>query len=211
MFGAIPLLFWQTTGGGSGSYTLTAAVGGFSVGGATTTLKAARLLSAALGNYTLAGPATGLQTGRKLTAVVGGFTLNGVTTGLLAGRKLITSVGNFNFSGVNVNLIYTPVGSHVMPASVGSFTLAGPTTLFTTARRLTAGVGNFNLTGVTVTLTAGTAVAEVPDYLFGQEPDAQSILGIDLHFRDDSTGDTLTIQLTPSSEGLSGLVNSLGD
>lgn len=151
--GATPSGFTQTRSGliisfkeaaGGTAYTLTAALGTFSLTGKAATLRIARKLSAAAGSFALSGKAATLRVGYKIAASAGSFALSGVAANLKRTYSLASSTGSFVLSGKNAGLI---VG-YRLTASAGSFSLTGQAASLRVARKLAAGAGSFALTGV---------------------------------------------------------------
>lgn len=128
----------------SGSYTMTAGTGAFTLTGVAAGLTAQRKLTAATGSFALTGVAAGLYAGRKLVADVGAFTLTGVAAGLLAVRKLVAEAGSFVLTGIDAAL---NKGVR-MTASVGAFALTGQDAGLYVGRKLTCTTGSFTLTGI---------------------------------------------------------------
>ncbi len=201
-----------------GSRVITAN-GAFSEVGNITGLRAGRYLSSAVGNYNESGLATGLRVGRYLAGGVGSYIESGNVAGLLYKRIMPAVSRSYTINGITVNLIYTPVGARSMlastanftlsaaaaqivkalrlPAANGSYTLTSLANALTVGRKITTSLGTFTLLGANVVLdtTGETGPVDYSQYLFGQANDSVSVLSIDLHVRDDTSGAILTTSL----------------
>lgn len=167
----------------SSTYSLTAAVGAYSLTGTATGLTAARRLTLSVGSYALTGTATGLKKGFNLPAAVGSYsltgtatslrlarrqveavgsyTISGTATGLKVARRLSAAVGSYILTGTAANLVYTPA-TKVLSAAVGSYALTGTAATLRAARRLAASVGVYSITGSSSGLIASRRLAIVP-------------------------------------------------
>ena len=75
---------WFFTAASGASYTITAAVGTFTLTGNAANLKADRKITAAVGTYTLTGNAANLKADRKIVVGLGTYTLTGNTANMVA-------------------------------------------------------------------------------------------------------------------------------
>jgi hypothetical protein len=154
-FGALP--FGALPAATTGTYTLTAATGSYTLSGQAAGLTVTRRLTADAGAFALTGQAAGLRPARVLTAAVGAFTLTGNAAGLAGARRLTAAAGAFTLSGQDATLTYASTGNYVLTAAVGAYTLAGQAAALTydplTAYSLTAAVGAYSLIGQAATLT----------------------------------------------------------
>lgn len=107
-------------------------------------------LTAAVGAFTLTGIAATLTSARSMVASVGTFTLTGFAAALKRGYGILASLGTFTLTGSDTAL----KTAYTMTAAVGSFTLTGFAATFQTARKLVASVGSFILTGSNAILKA---------------------------------------------------------
>lgn len=97
---------------GATAYTLTAAVGTFTLTGIAATLTRGYTLTALRGTFTLTGNAVNFATGHSLTASTGTFTLTGVAATFTRGYTLTAARGTFTLTGNAANLVWsssTPV------------------------------------------------------------------------------------------------------
>ena len=153
---------------GPASYTLSAAVGSFSLTGQTADLKRATRLSAASGSFVLNGQATALNITKKLNIGYGAFVLNGQSVALTKSRNFTAACGNYNLTGQSVglqivvptrNLVRNdPFGYNMMGAmdedqgntleiSYGNFIITGQTAGLSTQRKLGVVSGSYTLAG----------------------------------------------------------------
>lgn len=132
-----------------------AAIGELPIAGLPTAATGSYTLTASAGAFTLTGVAANLLVGRRLVSDVGTFSLTGQAANLLAGRILVCDAGSFSLSGQNATLIYTPVGAYTLIADAGSFTLSGQAASLLAGRKLTSDVGTFSLSGQSANLLSG--------------------------------------------------------
>jgi hypothetical protein len=132
-----PIYF--TSSGAAGTYTLTADVTSFSLGGDAVNFQWDRILSADVTSYALGGDVVNFQWDRVLTADVTTYTLG----------------------GDSVNLTYTPTGAYILNADATTYTLGGDTTNLLWNRVLSANVTTYTLTFSDATLTKD--VLSTPD------------------------------------------------
>jgi len=100
-------------------------------------------MAAEAGSFTLTGNAAGTTASRLLTGGTGAFTLTGVNAGLTAARLLTGGTGAFTLTGNDAALSKAVT----MTAETGAFTFTGMDVGFSRALALQAGVGEFDLTG----------------------------------------------------------------
>ena len=135
----------------SGTYTLAANVGAFTLTGQDANPEYGRRLSGDLGAFTLSGQNATLSKGRRLTGAVGTFTLSGQAANLEYGRRLGSDVGTFTLSGQAANLEY----GRRLGSDVGTFTLSGQAANLRSTRRVVSAVGTFTLSGQAANLLRG--------------------------------------------------------
>lgn len=128
----------------SGSYTLVAAQGSYSLTGQAAGLRASRSLTAAQGSYSLNGQAATLRKSYPLVAAQGSYSLTGQPAGLAVARVMAASQGSYTLSGQPAGLRAT----RTLTAAQGAYTLSGQTANLFAARRLTAEQGAYTLTGI---------------------------------------------------------------
>lgn len=128
----------------SGSYTLVAAQGSYSLTGQAAGLRASRSLTAAQGSYALTGIAANLVYGKTLAAEQGTYSLSGQAAGVRLARVMAASQGSYTLSGQPAGLRAT----RTLTAAQGAYTLSGQTANLFAARRLTAEQGAYTLTGI---------------------------------------------------------------
>lgn len=131
--------------GGSGSYTLTATHGTFTLSGQAVTLTSTAPLTASNGVYTLSGQAVTLRRGRPMVATAGTYTLTGSDAAI--DIQVAVSAGAYTLTGQAVTLTYTPAGDPVMTASAGSLTLTGQAVGLRHGYALPSSAGSFAITG----------------------------------------------------------------
>lgn len=121
----ITLALKHTTSSGS-PYTLSAAVGAFTLSGQAVGLRSALRVTAAVGTFSLTGQAAGLVAARRLPAAVASFSLSGQASALKRDFLLTASAGNFTLPGQSADLVYTPgTGNRTLIAATGAFSLSG--------------------------------------------------------------------------------------
>ena len=81
------------------AYSLSAAVGAFTLTGQAATLTTSKQLTADVGAFTLAGQSATFRVTRVTTGGVGSFALTGKDATLRAGKTLIGGVGAFALTG----------------------------------------------------------------------------------------------------------------
>lgn len=156
----------------SGSYTLVAAQGSYSLTGQAAGLRASRSLTAAQGSYSLNGQAATLRKSYPLVAAQGSYSLTGQPAGLAVARVITAAQGSYALTGIAANLVYGKTlaaeqGTYslsgqaagvrlarVMAASQGSYTLSGQPAGLRATRTLTAAQGAYTLSGQTANLFA---------------------------------------------------------
>jgi hypothetical protein len=106
-------------------------------------------ITANAGSFTLSGQSATLTRGLKATGGTGTFTLSGQSANLLRGLKVTGGTGTFTLSGHAATLLH----NHVVGAGVGSFTLSGQAATLVKSYPLSAGTGSFTLTGNDATFT----------------------------------------------------------
>lgn len=116
-------------------------------------------ITAAHGSYTLSGQAVALKADRKITAAQGSFTLTGQAVRLARGYTLAVGQGSYTLNGQDVTLTYEPVGSYTLTADYGTYSLSGQAVNLTAARRITAAQGSYTLSGQAVGLARGFNLA----------------------------------------------------
>jgi hypothetical protein len=100
-------------------YSITAAVGAFTLTGiAAAFLKALKIVANA-GAFTLTGIAANLVYGRGIIAGAGSFALTGLDAALSSGRKIAAVAGSFVLTGIDASLIR----GRMMRAATGAFAL----------------------------------------------------------------------------------------
>lgn len=111
---------------GATSYTLTAAVGAFTLSGQAANLRRGYLHTAAVGAFTLTGQAANLVRGKGLPAEAGAFSLSGQPAALRVALTLTASPATFALAGQDATLTYVPFsGPITLTAETGAFALNG--------------------------------------------------------------------------------------
>ena len=185
----------------TGSYTLTAAQGSYSLTGQDVALLASRSLAAAQGSYTLtgqdaallrlftltaaqgsyslSGQAVALAASRLIAAGQGSYTLTGQAVGLLASWVLAAGQGAYALTGQAAGLTYTPLGSYSLLADAGSYTITGQSVGLLASRLLAAAAGSYSLSGQDVGLTYTPAGAS---YTLTADVGGYALTGHDIAF-----------------------------
>lgn len=141
----------------SGSYTLTAAQGSYSLAGQAAGLRANHILTAAQGSYSLNGQDATLRKSYPLVAAQGSYSLSGQDAALRASRVLSAAQGNYALNGQAANLLY----GRTLAAAQGTYTLTGQDAGLRIARVVLAGQGSYSLSGqVTGLLVARRLAAD---------------------------------------------------
>lgn len=139
----------------SGSYTLVAAQGSYSLTGQAAGLRASRSLTAAQGSYSLNGQAATLRKSYPLVAAQGGYSLGGQAAGLRVDRSLTAAQGSYALTGQAASLSY---GKQLVAAQ-GSYSLTGQAAALRLARVVSAAQGSYSLTGQAANLIAARTLA----------------------------------------------------
>lgn len=159
---AFVIAIWPAT-----SYTLTAAVGAFTVSGVAALKKITKIAAvgafavngiaalkkiskkADVGAFALTGIANAMRPGKIMIAALGTFAVTGIAAALKPVRSMIAGTGAFAVSGV------ATLKKLTMIAVKGTFTFTGVAALSATTRRLIAAVGTFSLAGIAAALPRG--------------------------------------------------------
>lgn len=139
---------------GGTSYTLTAALGTFTLSGQAVVLKRSRLLAAGAGAYSFTGQAVVLKGARKVAAAAGAFSLSGQAVQLNKGTRLAVDAGAFTLAGQAVGFPRT----YINAAVAGSFSLGGQPVGLALGRVVAAGAGAYSVSGQAVAFGRGYAV-----------------------------------------------------
>lgn len=110
----------------SAAYTITAAVGTYTLTGIDALFHIALIMAAALGTFVLTGINALFSLGKGLVADVGTFVLTGVDSTFHVALTFALSVGTFTLTGIDAIFNY----GRVLIASTGSFILTGFAALF---------------------------------------------------------------------------------
>jgi hypothetical protein len=159
----------STSGGGTNTYTLTAAAGSYSLSGIAASLTSARTLGAAKGTYALTGLSAAMPVTRVITAAAGSYALAGQSASMLRGRVLPASAGTYTLSGQSAAL----TSHRTLATSAGVYTLTGEPATLTTGKvyTLTAAAGTYSLTGQSVSMLRGRAlIAAEGSYILAGQP-----------------------------------------
>lgn len=104
---AFQLNAFQQDGLPTGSYTLLAETGVFTLTGVAAGLRVARLLTAQTATYSLTGQSVGLLARRYLAAGTGTYTLTGQDATIRAPYRLTAETGVFTLTGRDATLTYS--------------------------------------------------------------------------------------------------------
>lgn len=162
------------------NYTLTSAIGTYTLSGQAATLRNARRIASDLGTYvesgqaatlrnarriaadnatyTLSGQAATTRVARLLTTAAGGYTLSGQAANLLAARRLTSAAATYTLTGQTANLLR----ALKVAGAIGAFTLNGQDAALQYSGSnpsLAAGAGGFTLSGQTANLLRGLRLA----------------------------------------------------
>lgn len=163
-FGATAFAYTPPTGysgvdPGATGYSLTAALGTFTLAGQAAGLTTARFLTASAGALALTGQGANLVKAGSgaytLAASVGASTLSGQITGLLAARLLGAASGGHAHTGQDAGVL---VGRKAV-ADQGAFVAGGQAAGLAVARSLQAGIGALTLGGQAANLLRGGVAA----------------------------------------------------
>lgn len=139
----------------STAYTLTSAVGAFTLTGVAAILRWDRKVTSAVGAFTFSGVAVAFAWGRSIAVDVGEFILTGIDAGLKAALKIVAEVGIFVLTGVAAAL----TAIKALVADVGAFTFTGIDAALRTGKNFAADVGEFILTGIDAAFRSGVSLA----------------------------------------------------
>ena len=161
----------------SGSYSLVAGAGSFSLAGQVVGLLYSRVMAADLGTTSLTGQDVTLTKGYPMAVGTGSFSLSGQDVGTVATRIMAAVNGNFTLGGQDVGLLFarllsigtgslTETGqdvallvSRLIAAANGTASLSGQDVALVMSRVLAASVGSTALSGQAVNLLYGRVIA----------------------------------------------------
>jgi hypothetical protein len=110
----------------SGSYTLTASAGAFTLSGQAANTRSGRLVGGALGSFTLTGQAANLNKGQRITAEAVSFTFTGQPAGLTYSGGATESVpANGGSTWQWSEFRDVPLEHYTLTAQAGRFALHG--------------------------------------------------------------------------------------
>jgi hypothetical protein len=141
------------------NYSLTCAVGSYSVTGKTATFSLSKKLTASTGSYSVTGKAATFSyvhgnVNYTLACAVGSYAVTGknATLTYTAGHvnyALTCSTGSYAVTGIASTLTV----AHKLTATAGAYSVTGKTATFSLAKKLTAAAGIYAVTGQTATFT----------------------------------------------------------
>lgn len=150
-----------------GQFSITAAVGSYSLTGVAAGLKAGRVVAGAAGSYTLSGIAASLNKGRLLDAAKAAYTLSGQNANLFAHHFTAIGTGSYALTGVAATLR----AAHMIAATTGNYSLLGINVGLLKRSILTGVRGTYTLTGNAALLVhPWTMPAEAAEYIVTGNP-----------------------------------------
>jgi hypothetical protein len=99
---------WIFSNAPTGSYTITALNGAYTLNGQSVGIYRGRSLTSAYGSYSLAGQSIGIYLGRSLTSGYGSYALTGQSATLSRGFLLSPQNGLYSITGQAIDITYTP-------------------------------------------------------------------------------------------------------
>lgn len=140
----------------SGSKTLTADAGSYSVTGGAASLEIGREVLALSGSYTVSGTDASLERGYEVLAEAGAYTINGSDAFLELGREVLAEGGAYLVSGTDATL--TKAADKTLSAEAGSYSVTGVDSSLELGREVLALGGSYSITGGAAGLEYGREV-----------------------------------------------------
>lgn len=137
----------------SGSYTITADNGTYSVAGQTATINKSRILTANQGSYTYTGQAATLLRNKVLVGAQGSYSITGQSATLLRSKQITADQGTYSISGQNATISYSggPT-NYSLTADQGTYTYTGQSATLARNKLISASSGTYALSGQAATV-----------------------------------------------------------